>query len=378
MNNITIMIKPASSLCNMRCRYCFYANETSLREVPCYGLMSIKTLEQVVKKTLDACEFQCTFAFQGGEPTIAGLDFFEQVVAFQEKYNRKRIHISNTIQTNGYNINENWAKFFSNHHFLVGVSLDGPKDIHDYYRKGASGEGTYGKVLATIRLLEKYNVDFNILTVLTGTGSKKIGRIYGFFKKNGWKYQQYIPCLNPLQDLGGTYDFSLSSEEMGDCLCRLFDIWYRDAMSNHMQYNRFFNNLLTMVNGQPPESCNMVGRCSKQYVIEADGSVYPCDFYAIDKYRLGNLNTDTFAELDAQRETIQFIEKTQTVPEACQKCKWYFLCRNGCRRDREEMPDGTLGINRYCCAYQAFFAYAAPRLPRLLHKICAGQVAYIG
>ncbi len=367
MPNLSVMIKPASGMCNMRCRYCFYADEMSLREISSYGMMTEETLENVIRKVIAGSDTSCTIAFQGGEPTLAGLDFFRKAVALQKKHNPRRVRINNAIQTNGYALTEEWAVFFRENHFLVGVSVDGPKEIHDRYRVDAAGNGTYGKVRNTIALLEKHRVEFNILTVVTGPAAKNIGKIYGNFLKNGWEYQQYISCMDPLK--GEKADYSLGGKEMGSYLCRLFDLWYRDAEAGKLKYNRTFQNLLQMAMGERPESCNMVGHCSIQYLVEADGSVYPCDFYALDEWKLGNLNADSIQALDRKREELGFIQKSLAVPEDCRQCRWYPLCRNGCRRDRELLPDGSLGKNIYCEGWKMFYPYAWPRIQTLVRKM---------
>ncbi len=367
MPNLSVMIKPASGLCNMRCRYCFYADEMAMRETPNYGMMSEETLENVIRKVIAASSSACTIVFQGGEPTLAGLEFFQKVVEMQKRHNPRHIQIHNAIQTNGYALTEEWAVFFRENHFLVGVSLDGPKEIHDRYRVDAVGDGTYGKVRNAIALLEKHQVEFNILTVVTGPSAKNIGKIYGSFIKNGWEYQQYISCMDPLD--GGKTGYSLNGKEMGNYLCRLFDLWYWDAEAGKPRYNRTFQNLLEIAAGGQPESCNMVGHCSVQYLVEADGSVYPCDFYALDAWRLGNLNTDSIQDLDRKREELGFVQRSMVVPEECRQCQWYPLCRNGCRRDREVMPDGSLGKNIYCEVWKSFYPYAWPRLQALARKL---------
>lgn len=366
MPPLSIMIKPASGACNLRCRYCFYADEMSRRKVASYGMMDESTLENVIRKALDAADGMCAVAFQGGEPTLAGLPFFERAVALLKQYNYKGLTVSSSIQTNGLLVDGRWAEFFARNHFLVGLSLDGPKEVHDRYRVDQEGRGTYNRVLRTAQLLEKHGVEFNILTVVTKQTANAIGRVYGFFNRSCLDYQQYIPCMDPLEEAGGPQPYSLGVQEYGSCLCRLFDLWYADAERGRMKYNRTFFNYLSILQGGPPESCNMQGRCSRQYVVEADGSVYPCDFYVLDPWRLGNLNTDGFDQLDRRRTELGFIQQSQAAAEDCRHCRWYGLCRGGCRRDRPAGEDGTLQKNRYCEAFQRFFEHAVPRMQQLL------------
>lgn len=372
MPPISIMIKPASGACNQCCRYCFYADEMSRREVASYGMMDSSTLENVICKALEAADGMCTFMFQGGEPTLAGLAFFEKAVSLQKRYNHKRLTIHNAIQTNGLVLDGNWAEFFARNRFLVGLSLDGPKELHDRYRLDPEGKGTYNRVFRAAQLLKKHGVEFNILTVVTKQTANAIGKVYGFFDRSRLDYQQYIPCMDPLGETGGGQPYSLGPEEYGNYLCRLFDLWCADAEQGRVKYNRTFFNYLSILQGGPPESCNMQGRCSVQYVVEADGSVYPCDFYVLDAWRLGNLNTDSFDRIDRRRTELGFIQQSEAVAEDCCGCRWYGLCRGGCRRDRPAGADGALGKNMYCEAFRRFFEHAVPRMKLLL---CSGALS---
>lgn len=235
--------------------------------------MSEATLEKVIMKSLVAAERVCSFAFQGEEPTLAGLDFFRRVVELQKKHNKHKIEVRNALQTNGIVIDNEWAAFLSENRFLVGLSLDGPKYIHDSYRVGVGGAGSYKTVVRAAQLLTKHKVDFNILTVVTRSSAKRISSIYGFLRRNGFNYQQYITCLAPFTNETVSIDASPSPEEVGDYLCRLFDVWYADVKRGDPVYIRLFANILDMLHGMPPESCNMCGRCNKQYVVESDGTV---------------------------------------------------------------------------------------------------------
>lgn len=358
------MLKPASGLCNLRCKYCFYADETSKRDVENYGIMSIETLENILKKTLADTTSFCTIAFQGGEPTLAGLDFFKTAVAMAKKWNVNRCHIQFALQTNGTLLDEGWCRFFAENRFLVGVSLDGTKELHDQNRVDAQGNGTYKQVVHAIHLLEAHGVDFNILTVLTGSVCRSFRKVYQHYDRNGWEYQQYIPCVDPLGEERGLHPWSLTPQRYEQYLKTAFDCWYADAMAGKKKYHRYFDNLLLMLNGQPPEACGMSGRCGMQYVVEADGSVYPCDFYMLDGYRLGNLNEVSFDQLDEKRRELGFVEQSIVPDPDCLSCRWKHLCRGGCRRDRDYFEQG-LGKNYYCTAYQAFFEYAYPRLQQL-------------
>ena len=369
MGPIQVMLKPASGMCNLRCRYCFYADEAEKRSTASYGMMSTETLEAVLRQVLAAAGRSCSILFQGGEPTLAGLPFFEEAVRMSRRLNRSGCRVFFALQTNGLLIDEDWCRFLAENHFLVGVSLDGTKDIHDANRIDAAGKGSYSRVMHALQLLKNHGVDTNILTVVTAHTARNYQKIYGFFARNGFTYQQYIPCLDPLGEERGQQPWSLRPDQFEQYLKTAFDCWYRDAMAGHKKYHGYFDNLLLMLNGQSPGTCGMLGRCARQYVVEADGSVYPCDFYVLDRYRLGDLRTDTVAQIDARRQELGFIEESADVAEECRGCRWKNLCRGGCRRDRDFFAGG-IQKNYYCTAYQAFLTYAYPRLAEVYRRLC--------
>ena len=375
MPALSLLIKPASGNCNMRCRYCFYADELDNREIRSYGKMSVDTMHTIVEKAMEYGDYECTIAFQGGEPTLAGLDFYRDLVAYVTAHeNPKKLKIHYALQTNGYLINEEWAAFLGENHFLVGVSLDGLKEIHDRYRLDAAGKGTYQRVISAIRLLEKHQVEYNILTVVTAATARNGQKIYNYFKKNHFGYQQYIECLDPIGEEPGQHEYSLTPEKYGEFLKSMFDAWYLDMRSGTYVYNRYFENLMMIMAGQQPESCNMRGVCGKQWVFEADGSVYPCDFYALDQWRLDNIQENSFEEMDEKRDELGFIQWSMRQQEDCQKCRWFGLCRNGCRRNREPVTAEHTNRNYFCKSYQMFFEYAYPRLEEIYQLYMAGRI----
>lgn len=366
MPPLSIMLKPASGLCNLRCKYCFYADEAANRETASYGMMSEDTLEQILKRTLAFAEGSCAIVFQGGEPTLAGLDFFRRAIELEKRWNIHQVPIHHSIQTNGTLLDRDWAAFFKEHNFLVGLSLDGNRRVHDANRLDAKGEGTFSQVTRAMELLKEFNVEFNVLTVVTRQTVPQIKQIYQFFARAGVEYQQYIPCLDPLEEEPGRQSYSLDEALYLKFLKDLFDCWYPEAKQGKLRYVRYFVGLMNLLAGNPPGVCEMNGVCSRQYVVEADGSVYPCDFYMLDQWRLGNLTTDSFEQLENKRTELAFIEGSRVYPQQCRSCKWAALCRGGCRRDRLVGENGKLGPNRYCSAFQEFFAYAAPRLMELV------------
>ena len=365
MRSINVLIKPSSSHCNMRCKYCFYFDEVSHRETESFGFMNEQTMQSVIDKSLDYVTHSCVFAFQGGEPTVIGLPYFKQFVEYVKEKNTKKVGVQYAIQTNGFVIDEEWAAFFHENNFLVGLSMDGDKDTHDRYRIDTAQQGTYSKVLKASQLFDKHKVEYNILSVVTKPMAKAIQKNYRFFMRNDFVWQQYIPCIDPIGEDRGSKEYSLTPELYATFLKQSFDLWYRDIKKGNMVSIRYFDNLVGMMLGNPPESCGMAGRCTNQYVVEANGQVYPCDFYMMDEYVLGNICTQSLGEIDEKRKEIGFIEKSLKIEESCKQCQWLPICRGGCRRDREDFATGELTKTYLCGAYKEFFAYAYPRLQEI-------------
>ncbi len=354
MKSISVMIKPASGTCNMSCDYCFYCDEAQKRKQESYGFMSEETLKNVIRRTLPVAEESVCYAFQGGEPTLRGLAFFEKVTELQQKYNKNNVIIYNSLQTNGYAIDEDWCRFLKKNHFLVGISLDGIRTTHDRFRHTLAGGPTFQRVLKTIELFDRYGIEYNILTVVNRHVAAHIEEIYEFYKKKGWHYQQYIACMDPLQEAHGNTEYALRPEEYGQFLITLFRLWHRDYLRGQQPYIRQFENYAAILMGYLPEACEHRGVCSEQYVAEADGSVYPCDFYALESYQLGNFNTDRLEQLDAKRNEIGFITPSLQLTDNCRTCSYHHLCRGGCRRNRDLTEDGFYQ-NYFCRGYQMFF-----------------------
>ena len=370
MPPIHLLIKPSSGACNLRCRYCFYHDEMEKREQSCYGFMTPETQEAMIRRALEYAEGQCTFAYQGGEPTLIGLDYFRRAEELIQKYNRKNLRIDRAIQTNGFALDEEWARFFADNRYLVGLSMDGTKETHDLFRVDAGGEGTFRQVQRTAKMFDRIGVEYNILTVVNAQTAKKIQSIYTFFKKNGFRYLQFIPCLDPLGEEPGQRDYSLTPEAYGEFLCRLFDLWYKDLMNGEEVSIRQFDNYIQMLMGYPPESCGMSGVCSFQNVVESDGSVYPCDFYVLDEWKLGNLNVNSFPELEEKRKELGFVEESRQIHPDCQKCRWFSICRGGCKRYREpRLETGELRKNCFCRSYEMFFAHAGGRMQEIARAL---------
>jgi len=367
MKALTVLIKPASGLCNMQCKYCFYKDEAEHRSTADYGIMTLETAEKLVEKAFECAESVITFAFQGGEPTLAGLSFFQQFLELEEKYNKKKIPVHHAIQTNGYIIDEKWAAFLAQNKFLVGLSMDGPCTLHDQMRVDRKGEPTHAIVMRAAELFDKFQVEYNILCVVNNLVAKKADKVYNWFVKNNFKYLQFIPCLDSFD--GDIKDFSLSVQNYSIFLKTVFQNYYIDYFRGNYVSVRTFDNYVGMLLGKPPESCGMSGFCTTYFTVEANGGVYPCDFYVLDEWYMGNVHADSFEVLGKSPILQKFVESSKHVDDKCRKCEWYGLCRGGCRRNREPFVDGKPVLNMYCEAYKAFFREMYPKLKEIAQDV---------
>ncbi|MGL5693681.1 MAG: anaerobic sulfatase maturase [Peptostreptococcaceae bacterium] len=368
MENITVLIKPSSSDCNLNCSYCFYKDLSDNRDTESFGFMNLNTLESIIKNALDKDIFNCTFMFQGGEPTLIGLEFYKEAVNFQKKYNKNNVNITNAIQTNGINLNEDFIKFFKDNNFLVGVSLDGPKDIHDLNRIHYNGFGSFDEVMDTISLLKKYSVNYNILSVVTKESAKNINTIYDFYKNQGFEFIQFIPCIKKFDanSLDDTNDepYYLDSKSYFDFLDVLFNLWYDDMVIGNYIEIRNFMDYISVIRGYNPPSCGMGGFCSIHTVIESNGDVYPCDFYCLDKWKLGSVNDSSLIDLRKNDVARKFFERSLYVHDDCKFCNYYKLCGGGCRRNQEPFVNGVPSLNYQCEGIKGFFD---ENLKKLVH-----------
>lgn len=354
MKHVSILIKPASSLCNLRCKYCFYHDVAVNRGITSYGIMDDSVAEEIIRRALDLASDSAAFMFQGGEPSLAGIGFFRNFIDCVNSNNQKKLKISYSIQTNGINITEEFSKFLHENRFLAGLSLDGMKEINDFMR----GEDTFKKIMTTAALFEKNKVEYNILCVVPAYTARHIAKIYNFFKKSGFRYLQFIPCLDPLGEKPFGNPHSLTPELYESFLITLFRLWHDDFITDNYISVRFFDNLVRIYMGKPSEQCGMNGDCGGQLVIESDGSVYPCDFYCTDSWILGNISKSSLPDLMNSPAMIKFINTSHHNDEKCASCRYYYLCRGGCRRNRDLSADGTAGANIYCGALYNFYGFS--------------------
>lgn len=351
--DLSVMIKPSSGSCNMRCKYCFYHSVASNRETYAYGLMSAETAEKIIAETLEFSEGGSVyFSFQGGEPLIVGLDYYKGFVAAVARLNTLGSKIYYNIQTNGTLVTQEWTDFFRENEFLVGLSLDGDRAANDN-RIFADGSETFERVLDTADNFLNYGVEFNVLTVATAYTARHAEDIYCFLRDRGYKYQQYIPVLRPFGEEHKTGGYYLDNETMFLLLDRLFRLYVADFLKGNYVSIRLFDNWVRMFLGERGEQCGTGGFCTRQLVFEADGSAYPCDFYCLDDYRLGNIKDKSLRELFETPAAIDFLKAGLVKKPACSACRYFSLCRGGgCKRSKAEFD--------YCKAYKAFFAKNMP------------------
>lgn len=362
MRSVSFLIKPASSLCNLRCRYCFYADEAANRSEASLGLMSEATVETLLREAYAAVDAGGTvsFAFQGGEPTVAGLPFFRRFVERARELKPPTVAVAFSIQTNGTLLDEDWAEFLRAEDFLVGVSLDGFPELHNLNRLDAAGRATWNRILRNLELLKKRKVRVNALCVVTAQCARSPQKAYQSLKKLGFDYIQFIACLDPIGEARGGRPWSLKPEAYGSFLCRLFDLWYRDWESGQYHSIRLFDDFVHILLGDGGSTCSTCGRCGAYFVVEGDGSVYPCDFYSLDEWRLGRLGEQSLQEM-AEGETAQrFLTWGTKKPPECLSCRWRVLCSGGCKNDW--VTDAQGDHNYYCRAFQMLFDHAADRI----------------
>lgn len=369
MKVVSLLIKPASGCCNLQCKYCFYEDEIVHRETKNCGMMSDAVLETLVCRAFDEAEECVSFAFQGGEPMLAGITFFRKFIELEKQYARP-IRIEHSIQTNGTLIDDEWAEFFFENHFLVGISIDGTKELHDRFRAYPNGSGSYKTVVRALRILQQYQVDVNILCVVTGNTARHAYGVYQALKKLSVSYLQFVPCLDPITQPSGTMEYSLTPELYGNFLCTLFDCWYLDWSSGNYVSIRLFDDYVHILAGQSTNSCATNGTCGQYFTVEGDGSVYPCDFFALDEWCMGNVSAISLTELAEVEPARRFCKTGRSIPDACTSCQWVRLCRGGCQRDRSN------GVNYHCEAFRKFFDYAISRLCKIAcleRQLCAAQ-----
>ncbi|WP_099221734.1 radical SAM/SPASM domain-containing protein [Listeria costaricensis] len=362
MKQISVLIKPASSLCNLRCKYCFYANVSSLREVRSYGKMQETITQKMIDQIFVDLEDgdHLTLAFQGGEPMLVGLDYYQKVVSFVEAQ-KKNVEVHYAIQTNGTMINSRWCEFFRENDFLVGLSIDGPASYHDLNRIDAKGQGTFQRILKNKGLLDHYQIDYNVLCVLTDSLAEEAEKVFYFLKENQINYIQFIPCLDDL-DAKECSNYALTPKRFAAFYRRILDLWLEELERGNYISIKLFDDLCNLLVKRQVTACGILGNCQIQYVIEADGSVYPCDFYVLDEYRLGYIQDQTLRDLFEQDRGKKFLCEGKIVSEMCNDCFFVKMCHGGCKRMKDAVYLDEAGF----CGYQDFLRVFLPKLDHIL------------
>lgn len=376
MRQVSFLIKPASGNCNMRCKYCFYEDTEDLRSSSMPKVMALETAENIIRKAFDVMSVggAIAFCFQGGEPSLCGLSFFEEFVSLVKQYQKPGVTVTYAFQTNGTLIDTKWARFFRRNHFLIGVSIDGTEEIHDYYRQDAGCHLTYEKAKETFQLLNENGVDANILCVVTRRVAENSRTVYENLKALGGAYLQFIPCLDPYLEERGKEEWSLTPERYGSFLSEIFDLWYADWKNHTYTSIRLFEDYIHILTGEMPSTCSTSGRCGSYMVVESDGSVYPCDFYVLPEKCMGSINQNSVDVLLSSEMEKQFLEESYVRPEACKSCQWGSLCRGGCRRDWTIENEKTK--NYYCPSFQFFFKRAIKRLMEIADAEMKAHMQY--
>lgn len=363
MKQYIIMIKPASSRCNMRCRYCFYEDVAASREEPIKKMMSDRDVEYMLDNIFGdiMLEDAVTFSFQGGEPTLVGLDWFENFV--RQVRRRTSIPVQYTLQTNGSTLDEAWCGFFQREHVLVGLSLDGPMAVHDANRPDINGRGTYNRVIRGKRLLEMHGVPYNVLMVLTNDLARHPLQVWRFLMQQNISYVQFISCMGPLDDRVSRY--ALTPERFASFYKVLLLKWYESFLEGRYISVKLFDDLVNLLRYGKVTACGMTGQCTAQIVVESDGSVYPCDFYALDEWRLGNLTCQRLTEVLAAPASEAFVCRPRSLPGACADCPYRAVCGGGCPR----MERAIFRRGEERCGYRAFLEEAMPVFQELCRQL---------
>ncbi len=389
-----MMAKPIGPTCNLRCVYCFYLEKEALLDRGDHR-MSDEVLEAYVCKYIESQPGQQPVAFhwQGGEPTLIGLDFYRKAVELQRRYAKGR-RLTNTIQTNGTLLDDEWGRFLHKGNWMVGLSLDGPREIHDAYRLDANGKGSFDAVMNGLEVLNRHGVEFNVLASVTNKSASRPLEVYGFFKDSGVKFVQFMPIVERMGDhaaesLGlqlavgvragerlqrvNMTPWSVAPEAYGEFLCSIFDEWVARDVGSFFVMN--FEWALANCMGQPAGVCQFMPICGTSPIIEHNGDVYACDHYMYPEYRLGNVLTDDLQEMILSDAQCAFGRaKLDALPEHCRQCPVGPACWGECPKRRFlESPDGQPGLNYLCAGYRRFFAHAAPQLQTIGQLVRAGH-----
>lgn len=370
---VSTMVKPVGSLCNLNCSYCYYLDKASLYDHH-QPKMSPELLEEYIKQYIEANEVpEITFCWHGGEPLVAGIDYYRKAMALQNKYRGSK-KIINTVQTNGILVNEEWCDFFRMNDFLVGISLDGPKDIHDKFRSDKRGEPTFDRVMKSVKMMAAKGVEYNILCTVNSMSEGRGKEVYSFLR-SVTRFIQFLPVLEHVIRTGntgemqivspGSEDFepapwSVTAKAFGQFMIDVFNQWVVNDVGK--VFVQLFDNTLAQWCGLEPGLCSMNETCGEALVVEHNGDVYSCDHFVYPEYKLGNIMTSSIREMKNSPRQIAFgINKRNSLPGECLRCRYYFACRGECPKHRfATTASGEKGLNALCEGYKGFFAHVSP------------------
>ncbi len=373
-----MMFKPVGSVCNLNCSYCYYLDKKKM--FADNSVMSMDLLEKIIKEYIRINNNeQIVFDWHGGEPLLLGLDYFKKIVELQNVYKGKK-RVFNTIQTNATLMNGDFAKFFRDNEFLVGVSIDGPQDIHDNYRKDKDEHPTFIKVMRGIELLHRYSVDFNTLTTISKAGEGRGLDVYHFLKNIGSHYMQFMPVLehiNPLNDnIVSPVDekseltlWSVNPLEYGKFMCDIFDYWIKHDVGSY--FVNLFDSTLANYCGVNPGTCVYSETCGLNAVVEHNGDVFPCDHFVYERFKMGNLNDSSLEKLMSSDMITNFgIDKRNSLPSQCVKCKYFFACHGECPKHRfSKTKTGEYSLNSLCEGLFYFYSHVEPYMIKMKELI---------
>lgn len=378
------MLKPAGSLCNLRCKYCYYLEKNNLYQEQKSHVISDQMLEKFIKEYIES---QTTpdvlFCWHGGETLMRPISFYRRALELQRRYAGGR-RIDNSIQTNATLLTDEWCQFFRENNFLVGVSIDGPQEFHDEYRRTATGKPTFHKVMQGIRLLNKHGVEWNALAVVNDFNAEYPLDFYHFFKEIGCHYIQFTPIverkvirndglsLAPGMEEGGELiDFSVTPEQWGNFLCTIFDEWVRNDVGNY--YIQIFDATLANWVGVQPGLCTLAKECGHAGVMEFNGDVYSCDHFVYPEHLLGNIQNKTITEMMYGEKQKEFARlKHDCLPQQCRECQWQFACHGECPKNRFTRDKyGNPGLNYLCRGYRQFFEHVKPYMDFMKGELAA-------
>ena len=366
MKPFSLLIKPACGDCNLRCRYCFYLNRCSLYPETTKHRMSDRVLERLVKSFMATDQPQYSFAWQGGEPTLMGVDFFRKVTALQKKYGQVGKVVTNGLQTNGTLITGEFAKHLADYNFLVGVSLDGPAVIHDTYRTYGDGRGSHADVIKGVNHLAENKVEFNILTLVSRSNVRKAGEVYRYLCDNGFYFQQYIECVE-FDGSGKLMPYSISGEEWGDFLCEIFDLWIKGD-TRRVSIRLFDSIVLKLVDGIT-NCCPMGTDCRQYFVVEHNGDIYTCDFFVQNDLRLGNVMEDSWQAFLGHHAYEAFGKRKRQWNRECELCEFLKFCAGDCPKHRYSKGLNPENISELCAGWKQFYSHSLKDFEKLANDI---------